>query len=168
MSQLIVRPPRDGDGAALVRAYREAAEYYAAQAPDLFRVPEEEGLADWLQHSVLVASSEDHLVLVAELDGAAVGFVAARILRPGADAARIMMREWGQVRLFIDGLVVKREHWRGGIGTRLMHQAETWGRERGATVVLLDTFVDSDVSVPFYEQHLGYQRRSLRFRKTLA
>jgi len=35
-----------------------------------------------------------------------------------------------------------------------------------AAVALLDTY-DSPLSVPFYEQHLGYSRRALRLRKAL-
>ena len=34
-------------------------------------------------------------------------------------------------------------------------------------IALLDTDVDSPLSVPFYEQHLGYSRRALCFRKDL-
>jgi len=48
-----------------------------------------------------------------------------------------------------------------------MDAAEEWGRSNGAAIALLDTYVGSPVSVPFYEQRMGYERRALYFRKTL-
>jgi GNAT superfamily N-acetyltransferase len=64
--------------------------------------------------------------------------------------------------------MVDRALWRQGVGTVLLTAAESWGRERGATVVRLYTFPGSPVSVPFYEQHTGYQRRSILFQKPLS
>jgi len=39
--------------------------------------------------------------------------------------------------------------------------------ERGAAVVTLDTNLRSPLSVPFYENRMGYQRRGVIFRKEL-
>ena len=39
--------------------------------------------------------------------------------------------------------------------------------ESFASMVRLDTYVHSPVSVPFYERHMGYQRRSIYFVKEL-
>ena len=44
---------------------------------------------------------------------------------------------------------------------------EAWGRDRGAEMARLDTYAGSPVSVPFYEQRMGYQRRSIVFQKPL-
>jgi ribosomal protein S18 acetylase RimI-like enzyme len=65
------------------------------------------------------------------------------------------------------GAVVAAPHRRHGVGRELMASPEEWARERGAETVLLDTWVDSDLSVPFYES-LGYRRRALRFAKRLS
>jgi GNAT superfamily N-acetyltransferase len=62
---------------------------------------------------------------------------------------------------------VERGYWRRGVGTKLMRAAEEWGKDCGATLVCLDTWVDSPVSVPFYEEGLGYSRRQVGFRKRL-
>ena len=35
-------------------------------------------------------------------------------------------------------------------------------------MVSLDTYAHSPVSVPFYERHMGYQRRSIAFAKALG
>jgi hypothetical protein len=53
------------------------------------------------------------------------------------------------------------------IGTALLEAAQAWGRSQGATVARLDTYVDGPVAVPFYERHMGYQRRSVVFQKWL-
>jgi GNAT superfamily N-acetyltransferase len=77
------------------------------------------------------------------------------------------MREHGWTRLLVDAVVVDRALWRGGIGTALLEAAQAWGRSRGATVARLDTYVDGPVAVPFYERHMGYERRSVVFQKWL-
>lgn len=41
------------------------------------------------------------------------------------------------------------------------------GRAQGADIVRLDTYANSPVSVPFYEDRMGYQRRSVVFEKQL-
>ena len=63
--------------------------------------------------------------------------------------------------LKVDGLGLSRAR------RQLMDAAEAWGRSHGATLALLDTYVHSEVSVPFYEHGLGYVRHSLHFHKRL-
>lgn len=167
MSDIRIRPPQSGDGDGLAHVWMDAANYYVRLSPEYFVIPQTDGLAAWLDR-ILSVTSDDELALVADDDGKPVGFLVARIRRPGEDAASHFVREMTQVRLMIEGLDVARDYWRRGIGTRLMEDAEDWGRGRGAVVALLDTYLGSPVSVPFYEAHLGYRRRALRFRKTLA
>jgi GNAT superfamily N-acetyltransferase len=56
---------------------------------------------------------------------------------------------------------------RQGVATKLVHAAEDWGREHGAVVAVCDTFIESPLSVPFWEPRMGYKRRSIIFRKRL-
>jgi GNAT superfamily N-acetyltransferase len=51
----------------------------------------------------------------------------------------------------VDVLAVAEPFRRRGVGRRLMDETETWARGRGAVMVALDTWVDSPLSVPFYE-----------------
>jgi GNAT superfamily N-acetyltransferase len=78
-----------------------------------------------------------------------------------------LVREHGWTRLVVDALIVHQSQWRQGIGTALLKAAEDWGRARGAQVARLDTYAHSPVSVPFYEDRMGYQRRSIVFQKRL-
>jgi GNAT superfamily N-acetyltransferase len=150
----------------MARVWLSAAAYYAGLEPAYFQVPSGEAPAESFE-AALGTGGEDVLMLVAELDGQVAGWLTARVERPAASAARQMVREPGWTRLFIDALLVDQAVWREGAGTALLTAAEAWGRDRGAEVVRLDTYAGSPVSVPFYERHMGYQRRSIVFQKPL-
>ncbi len=161
-----VRPARSGDGAGISRAWLSAAAYYTDLDPEHFQVPAAEGLAEgW--DSWFGRPGDDSLNLIAELGGQVVGWLWARIEPPGRNASAALVREHGWTRLVVDSLIVDRDHWRGGAGTALLEAAEAWGRAQGAQVVRLDTYAYSPVSVPFYEDHMGYGRRSIVFQKRL-
>jgi len=168
VNDLSIRSPRAGDGEGFARAWLDAGDYYVGLDSDAFQMPNAVGLAEWMEEGALKAGSPDVRFFVADVSGAAIGFLVGVVQRPIPNAERQFVREVGQVRLIVDVLVVQRAYWRHGVGTRLMHLAEEWGRERGAESVLLDTYVGSDVSVPFYEQRMGYGRRALRFKKRLV
>ena len=161
-----VRPARPGDGAAIAQVWLSAAAYYADLDPAHFQVPRAEGLAQGWEDEL---GQEDlaSLRLVAEADGSVIGWLSARIEMPEAGAAIQLTREHGWTRLVVDALIVDRGHWRQGAGTALLEAAEAWGRDRGAQVARLDTYAHSPVSVPFYEDRMGYQRRSIVFQKQL-
>jgi ribosomal protein S18 acetylase RimI-like enzyme len=77
------------------------------------------------------------------------------------------VREVGVRRLSVDALAVAERFRRQGVGRMLMEAAERWGRRRGAELVVLDTWIDSPLSVPFYDA-LGYRRRQIKFDKPLG
>jgi GNAT superfamily N-acetyltransferase len=167
VSDVLLRPARAGDGGGLARCWVEFGEEYARLDPDLFQVPEENGLVAWVEETWLRPRPSDELMLVAERGGEVVGCVVAAVRRPRAHAAMQVVREPGVVHLWIDLLMVRPALRRRSIGARLMAAAEEWGRSRGAVAALLDTYVHSPTSVPFYER-LGYVRRAVRFRKALT
>lgn len=129
-----------------------------------FQIPTAEGLAEGFDAQ---RSGQDALQLVAELDGQVVGWLAARVELPAQNAEAQRTREHGWTRLVIDALIAHRDYWRRGAGTALLDAAEAWGRASGAHIVRLDTYASSPVSVPFYEDRMGYQRRSIVFQKHL-
>jgi len=166
MSDILIRAPRAGDGDGLARCWLDAGAYYAAVNPALFQVPDADGLGQWFEER-LNATSDDRLILVAEKDNQVAGYVLAVIQHPSPAAPRNFLRELGQVRVYVDILVVQAAYRRHGIGTQLMEAVEEWARDRGVAIVLLDTYIGSDLSVPFYERRMGYSRRALSFSKTL-
>lgn len=163
---VMVRAARSGDGAAISRAWLSAAAYYADLDPEHFQVPTTEGLAKSWDND-LGGDGSDSLRLVAESEGQVVGWLSARIELPRANAAIQLTREHAWIRLIVDALIVDRAYWRCGAGTALLEAAEAWGRAQGAQVVRLDTYAHSPVSVPFYEERMGYQRRAIVFQKRL-
>jgi GNAT superfamily N-acetyltransferase len=162
-----IRAARAGDGSGMVRAWASAADYYADLDPEHFQRPQLRGLAESFEDSITRAGN-DVLLLVAELDGQAVGWLAARIQLPDKDAATQLMREPGWIRLAIDVLIVDTPAWRHGVGAALLKVAESWGRDRGAHVARLGAYAHSPVSVPFYENRMGYERRAIIFQKNLS
>ena len=162
-----IRAARPGDGDGMARAWASAADYYADLDPEHFQRPQPQGLAESFEDSITRAGN-DVLLLVAELDGRAAGWLSARIQLPDEDAAAQLMREPGWIRLAIDVLIIDTPAWRHGAGAALMKAAESWGRDRGARVARLGTYAHSPVSVPFYENRMGYERRAIIFQKKLG
>jgi GNAT superfamily N-acetyltransferase len=161
-----VRPARPGDGAGIAQVWLSTAAYYADLDPAHFQVPRAEGLAQGWEDE-LGHDNVNSLRLVAEADGSVIGWLSARIELPEESAAIQLTREPGWTRLAVDALLVDRDQWRQGAGTALLEAAEAWGRDRGAQVARLDTYAHSPVSVPFYQDRMGYQRRSIVFQKQL-
>jgi GNAT superfamily N-acetyltransferase len=167
VGELIVREIRSGDGEGCARAWRDAGRHYAAIVPDVIQEPDPEGLVEWFEEAIREPRGDDTLWLVAEDDAQVVGVIEAAIARPTPDARWQLQRDLSRVRLVINALAVAEEYRRKGVGTALTEAAETWGRRRGATVAATDTNLSSSLSVPFYENRMGYQRQAIILRKTL-
>jgi GNAT superfamily N-acetyltransferase len=170
MSEFAIRQVRPGDGEECARAWTDAGRYYAAIVPEVIQEPEPDGLAEWFEHGIAESRDQDTLWLVAtveETDGQVVGMIEAVIQRPHPDGRRQLQRDQSTTRLLINALAVVAEYRRQGVGTLLMSAAEDWGRGEGATVALTDTNLRSELSVPFYEDRMGYQRKAVILRKPL-
>jgi len=164
-----IRPPRPGDGEGMARVWLSAGAYYADLDPAHFQLPSAEGLPESFEADIEARSTDaNSLRLVAERDSTVTGWLTAHVEHPAASVAHQLVRELGWIRLIVDALVVHRAVWRQGIGGALLTEAESWGRDHGAVVARLDTYLGSPVSVPFYERHMGYQRRSILFQKPLS
>jgi len=167
MESVVVRPAQPSDAIDLARNWIDVARHYAELDADAFQIPAPDGLVAWFEELLHRPRSEDVVWLVAEVDGRVVGDVAARLERPTEDAARQLLRDLGRVRLYVDALGVAEAYRRRGVGARLMYAVEEWGRDRGAVRSVLTTYHASPLSVPFYEQRMGYERRSIVFEKRL-
>lgn len=165
-AEISVRTARPGDGAAIARLHLENAAYYHELAPTAFRLPDRAGLAEFVQLRD-DSDLETALELVAEIDEEIAGHIAAHVVAPD-DTARFQMVPYLALpRLWIDSLGTFRRFWRRGVGGVLVEAAEAWGRERGAVVVLCDTWLGSPVSLPFWEGRMGYSRRAVILEKPL-
>ena len=130
-------------------------------------MPDEDGLVEFAEPS----GSDDGsttLFTVAEVDGEVVGYLYAELIAPGDSDRFQSLLDLVEIRLFIRALSVSQSYWRRGIATTLVDAAEAWGRERGATVAFCDTWPESPVSPPFWQEQMKYETRSVRLRKLLA
>lgn len=138
-----LRRVRPDDAPDLARAWMDQAETYAHLDPDLFAVPGGDGLGTWLVTGLAdQADPERRLVLVADVDGDAVGFVVAAVVAPHPAPDRQMQRGLDTPSVRLEALVVRRDRWRRGVGTRLVTAVEDWARNRGATLVTAQAFTD--------------------------
>ena len=151
----------------MARIWLEFARYYVALDPFAFQVPREDGLADWFERETARAKSADQRALVAEVDGVIAGFAAGSIRGPEEDAEYQLVADVGRCRLDIDLVATAEAFRRRGVARSLVLALEEWARERGATIALATTFVASPLSVPFWEQGAGYERRAIRYIKRL-
>ena len=161
-----VRQVEPGDGEGCARAWLDAARYYVDMDPESFQVPAEAGLAEWFedQHA---KTSPDLLTLAATVAGQVAGFVVAEFQPAMADGDRQLVKAAVLPRVYVGALVVADRYRRAGVGTALMTAVEQWAADRGAAMVSLDTNLRSPLSVPFYEDRMGYFRHGVIFRKLL-
>jgi len=164
---LRIRSAVPGDGEAIARIHRDSAVYYVGLAPELFRMPDDDGLVGFAEPGP-DDNSATTLFVVAEVEDEVVGHLYAQLIAPH-DSHRFQANsDLQETRLFIEALSVLQSHWRRGVATSLVETAEAWGRERGATVALCDTWGGSPVSLPFWEERMRYESRSIRLRKRLS
>jgi GNAT superfamily N-acetyltransferase len=164
---ITIREARDDDATGIVWLGQQNSAYYVGLAPEHFRLPDKEGLVEFIENDREWRKGPDTLALVAEDGGAIAGYLEASLQRPDETARWQAQRDLSATRLFINYVGTADAYKRQGVATKLVHAAEDWGRERGAVVALCDTFIDSPMSVPFWEARMGYKRRAIIFRKPL-
>lgn len=126
--------------APLFDAYRR----FYGQRGDLARA--REFLAERLQ-------SDESVVLLAERDGSAVGFVQLFPMFSSVRTARVWV---------LNDLYVDEGARRGGIGRSLLEAAESFAREDGAARMVLETSQDNDAARALYRS-AGWQEESTQW-----
>jgi len=152
--------------AALTRIHAEVAQYHIDLGPRDFQMPILDGFAEDLDAEV-GGTDGVTLRLVAEAEGEVAGALVARLLPPEDGAKRQITPDLGETRLNIEYLATAAASRRRGVGTRLVEAAEAWGRSVGATIAETSTYHGSPLSVPFWEERMGYQEPSVNLRKPL-
>jgi GNAT superfamily N-acetyltransferase len=99
----------------------------------------------------------NYATFVAELQGEVAGMA-------GACQARFYEKDGTYVRLV--ALVASEKSSGRGVGASLVHQVESWGRDRGATEIFINSGVQRESARRFYER-LGYQVTGVRFSREL-
>jgi GNAT superfamily N-acetyltransferase len=162
-----IREARPGDGEALARIWMENAEYYFDRFPEHFRVPSDEGFVGRLEQALARERDDSRFWVVAEMDGEVAGQLLAHLELPVESAERQMLRHLAVTRLLIDAVGTANAYQRRGVASALVEAAEEWGRANGASVAVLDTYVRSELSMPFWEKRMQYTPHSMIFQKSL-
>jgi ribosomal protein S18 acetylase RimI-like enzyme len=162
---LAVRQARPGDGGGLAQLHLDTAASLHLLDPTRFTVPDADGMAEWIDAD-LATTGTDWICFVAVEDDRIVGQVEAKIHPPLGSARFQTTTDLRDIRGEVNSLGVSSSHRRRGIGRALMTAAEGWLKDRDARVVVLDTFLQSPDSVPFYES-IGYERVSVIFERRL-
>jgi GNAT superfamily N-acetyltransferase len=143
-----VRRAQPEDAAALSRLHGDAGADYAALSPAELRPRDLDGAV---------------LRLVADVDGEVAGALVAHVVPPDDAAGQEGHADAAHTRLRIDSVVTAEAHRGRGYAAQLVEAAETWGRERGATVA--ETWTSR--SLAFWKGRLAYAERSVNLRKPL-
>jgi GNAT superfamily N-acetyltransferase len=165
---MLVRDATEADAAGIASLSRENGAYYAGIAPDRFKVPDESGFVDFIRNDANWRARPDTLSLVAEVDGDVAGYLEASLQTPLESAPWQSQRDLAETRLLINFVGTADRYKRQGVATELVEAAEEWGRSQGATVSICDTFIESPLSVPFWERRMNYKRQAIIFRKQLT
>jgi GNAT superfamily N-acetyltransferase len=166
-SHVTIRPAAVDDAQALADAWIAFGRYYADLDPAHFRVPDQDGITEWVRGEIARERDPDFLWLVAERDGRFLGYVQAVITRPAEDADRQLVVDVGESVLHVNAVLVLEGERRRGVGTALMTAAEDWGRAGGATRSYLNTYATSPSSMPFYAERMRYLAKMTGFWKPL-
>jgi GNAT superfamily N-acetyltransferase len=167
VESVTIRRAAPGDGEGLARIWLENARYYVDLAPDDFQLPRADGLAAFFDPSP-ESESAARIFLVAEVDGELAGYGVGTLRPPHESADRQYVPYHAETRISLDALGVGDAYQRRGIATRLVEELEEWGRGQGATLSSTDTYVESPLSVPFWQERMGYRPRSLVLWKRLG
>ena len=167
MTAITIREATADDAPGITRIGLENSAFNAQIAPELFRIPDVEGFVEFIADDSEWRAQPTSLALVAEAEGEIAGYLEASLQEPMETARWQGQRDLGKIRLHINYVGTADEYKRRGVATRLVETAEEWGRACGAAVAVCDTYIDSPLSVPFWEERMGYDRRAIIFRKPL-
>ena len=156
---IAIREARPDDLGAIAAVYLESAGHHAALDPERYAVPGRSAVIEHYRKRLDIP--EGALTLVAESDGAIVGFVDAEIVR----SPDPMHRECLYCHIWEIAVSAAR---RGqGIGSRLMAAVEDWGRAQGAEYASLEYNAANTRAENFYRHRMAYRVASLTMIKAL-
>ena len=157
--QVAVRAARPEDWLAVQSLLRELDELHAELVPAYFQ-PATRTELEW--GTLLDDPTALALVAVEEVEGGTpIGLLSMHLYDTPADPTMVPRR-----RGHTETLIVNARQRRRGIGRRLLAAASDWARARGATEMVLTTWVGNSEADAFY-QRLGYRVLSQVLRASL-
>ena len=157
--RIIVRKATAGDYNRLCELFDELDALHRDNLPHVFQNPD--GAAREQGYYLELIADENAALLVTEADGKLVGFVHV-IVRDAPALPIFVPRRYA----IVDGIVVKNNFQKHGIGRGLMDEAQVWAIAKGATSIELNVYEFNETAISFYER-LGYRTLSRKMSKEL-
>ncbi len=155
MASVRIRPATPEDAEAITRIYTESAEHHARIEPERNHVPDPAAIEERYRRGAQHPDDDGPTItLIAETDGAVLGFLDARLVRPFDPMYRPMTY------CFVADIAVSAAHRSEGVGEQLMRAVEAWAQEQGANFVSLEYHIGNTRAAMFYER-LGYRSASV-------
>ena len=144
MSSIIVRAGRPGDIAAVGQLWEQMLNYHIARDRRFLIA---DGAKEAFQHyaRTRVLRSADNRLLIAEADGAPIGFLIARIERGGPV---FLNPDFG----YITDTSVAETHRRNGAGSALFEAAKAWFRTKGVTNIRVSVASENPDGMDFWTE----------------
>lgn len=157
---LVVRRAAAEDCQAVCEMLEELHLIHSCALPGVFRKPDASAMfRDRVEELV---HEPDSAVFVAEVDGEVAG-AALAVVRDSPDRMAMMPRRYG----WVESIGVRERFRREGVGSALMHAAERWSRENGASTCELNVWEFNQAAIRFYES-LGFETASRRMWRKLG
>jgi ribosomal protein S18 acetylase RimI-like enzyme len=154
--KIVIRPASEGDAGDLAALSAPVQELHVAERPDVFKPVDLGSLASWFRDAIKDPAWQ---ILIAEISGAAVGYVAVTDNARGENVfARA--RRWRE----IEQLAVSASHRRQGIAGALLDRVAESATADGVVVLELNTWAFNDVARRCF-QRLGFTERNLRYQR---
>ena len=153
-SAVMIRPAGIEDAAGLATVYMASAEHHFRLDPSLYAPPDFKRMVNHYQARLPLPADAE--ILVAEADGAVVGWIEIQLKRPHGEPR--MNRDAVSAEIDISVLPEYRSR---GIGTRLLEAAEDWALDHGAEVMGLEVHVANVEALRFYQKRHGWRATGL-------
>lgn len=139
----LVRPARSEDADLVSALNQDVQALHAAALPALFKPPGPETFPPSAVHALLNAPR--NIVMIAELDGAGVGYVYGEFVERPETSWRFAQRL-----LYVHQIGVNVDLRGQGIGTALMEAMEAAARQCGAKMLALDVWSFNEAAQEFF------------------
>lgn len=159
MSQAIIRDMDDADRETVIDLIWELNRFENGVSGD--RAPDRKAAASGLGANRRRMAGHGGIELVAEVDGAVVGYLLCVI-----ESAQAYVHSRYSRHAYIAELVVAQAMRGKGLGQRLMAAAEAFAREQGVPSIFIGVLAGNEPADRLYD-HLGYRRYSIERMKRL-
>jgi ribosomal protein S18 acetylase RimI-like enzyme len=149
-----IRRATDSDLDALVRLWKELADYHADLAPEFELAPQAEDR--FRDHLAGLVQDQYNCVLLAEDEGHAIGFIIGAVQE---NPPVFLEKSVGH----IGSAVVTTDCRRRGVGTLLLAEIRRWFRERGVRYIHLSVAAANPAGIGFWRK-MGFQDSMIRMR----